>query len=620
MKRLTTVVIVFFVYSCFSLHGNVSLSLPREYCIIGAGPSGLQIGYFFHQAQRDYVIFERSDIVGNFFSLYPRHRKLISINKRYTGKTNKEFNLRHDWNSLLSHNERLLVKHYSKDFYPHADVILKYLDDYRIKLGLTVQFNTDIRRIEQIFNTTAENVFSFFLEDQHQQQYICRTVIVAAGLWKPHAPTFEGSEHVIGYESISVNPTEFEGKTVLILGRGNSAFETADSIYGRTNMIHMISRSRARLSWNTHYVGDLRAINNGLLDNYQLKSLDGLIEVPVEQLKLRKINGKIFVVKPDQNTTGIDKVLSDTWDNFALREGYDVVIRCLGFDFDDAIFPNTSKPIRSTGRKRKYPRIKPNYESSNIPGMFFVGTVTHSLDFRRSSGGFIHGFRYTARALFRILEWKYYSVPWPPISLPLKHFLNWIIKRINEGSGIYQMFGELGDIFLLKRNNTRVEILEEYPLQLLSYLHTYAGHKAEEVIVLSMEYGENFSGPGKDTLREDRAISDVEAAYKSNFLHPVFYYYQRIPNETQFVRSRSILPPPKRIHHVLEDFLTTWTAEIMHILPLRRYLENSVNRDLRNFFSTDCLQMSLTHSTPPLSCVQGFLMGQGLRLQEFMIK
>jgi len=42
------------------------------------------------------------------------------------------------------------------------------------------------------------------------------------------------------------------------VGRGNAAFETADSIYGATGVIHMVGRSRVRLSWSTHYVGDLR--------------------------------------------------------------------------------------------------------------------------------------------------------------------------------------------------------------------------------------------------------------------------------------------------------------------------------------------------------------------------
>lgn len=50
---------------------------------------------------------------------------------------------------------------------------------------------------------------------------------------------------------------------------------------------------------------------------------------------------------------------------------------------------------RGSGRKKKYPAVKHNYESVSLPGLFFAGTNTHGLDFRKSSGGFIHGFRYT---------------------------------------------------------------------------------------------------------------------------------------------------------------------------------------------------------------------------------
>jgi hypothetical protein len=33
---------------------------------------------------------------------FPRHRTLISLNKRYTGRIDPEFNLRHDWNSPVA--------------------------------------------------------------------------------------------------------------------------------------------------------------------------------------------------------------------------------------------------------------------------------------------------------------------------------------------------------------------------------------------------------------------------------------------------------------------------------------------------------------------------------------
>lgn len=81
---------------------------------------------------------------------------------------------------------------------------------------------------------------------------------MATGLSVPNQVDFPGSEYVDGYESMSVDPKDFVGQNVLILGRGNSAFETAENILGVTNFIHMLSRSRVRLSWATHYVGDLR--------------------------------------------------------------------------------------------------------------------------------------------------------------------------------------------------------------------------------------------------------------------------------------------------------------------------------------------------------------------------
>lgn len=83
-------------------------------------------------------------------------------------------------------------------------------------------------------------------------------LLVATGMWVPHEVNFAGSEYVEGYESVSIDPKDFVGQSVLILGRGNSAFETAENILGVTNFVHMVGRSRVRLSWATHYVGDLR--------------------------------------------------------------------------------------------------------------------------------------------------------------------------------------------------------------------------------------------------------------------------------------------------------------------------------------------------------------------------
>ena len=39
----------------------------HQYCVIGAGPAGLQLGHYLHTAGRDYVILEAQPTVGSFF-------------------------------------------------------------------------------------------------------------------------------------------------------------------------------------------------------------------------------------------------------------------------------------------------------------------------------------------------------------------------------------------------------------------------------------------------------------------------------------------------------------------------------------------------------------------------
>lgn len=48
-------------------------------------PGGLQLGHLMNNAGRDYIILEKDASAGTFFATHPRHRKLISLNKRFTG-------------------------------------------------------------------------------------------------------------------------------------------------------------------------------------------------------------------------------------------------------------------------------------------------------------------------------------------------------------------------------------------------------------------------------------------------------------------------------------------------------------------------------------------------------
>lgn len=571
----------------------------RDYCVIGAGPSGLQMGYFLERSQRDYVIFERDPTPGWFYKVYPRLRNLISINKRYTGKTNSEFNLRHDWNSLLSDDKDLLMTKYSKEFFPKADDLVRYLKDYADKLKLNVQYNT------YISNVTKNLSGGYYLKDRNEQEYECKNLIVSTGMWVENIPTnVAGINLTEGYPTMSMDREDYEGQSVLIIGRGNSGFETAQNLLASTNLMHMMSRGRLRLSWETHYVGDVRAVNDGPIDTYQLKSLDGQLEGDLNHIIFSKRNGKIYIRFKDE---GANENEEPNPDNIATREGYDRVLRCTGFKFDRSIFAKDVRPNKARASS-KYPAIKGNYESTKNNDMFFTGTATHSLDFRKSAGGFIHGFRYTTRALARLLEWRNHGVHWPSVTLHIKDLMNYLLKRLNEASGTYQMFSALTDVIVF-RGSEMFEYFEEIPIGVLPEFEKHTGRTFERGIIVNLEYGKNFSGPGSDPFKEDRATGEAQEAHTSNFLHPVLYYYE---NGIPPLRGLLTLDRPKRLHHMVEDFLTEWVAPINHILPLRWFLEYCTGGDMRKFYIESCFQYAMTGTQAPPSCQHEYLQGYGL--------
>jgi len=94
------------------------------------------------------------------------------------------------------------------------------------------------------------------------------------------------------------------------------------------------------------YCAPYRAVNTALLDTYQLKSLDAVLEVPVERMRIRRRGGKHYVVVDGlklSHTTATSSSSSSSssesldesfitpadYDNFALREPYDRIIRCV---------------------------------------------------------------------------------------------------------------------------------------------------------------------------------------------------------------------------------------------------------------------------------------------------
>lgn len=84
-------------------------------------------------------------------------------------------------------------------------------------------------------------------------------------------------------------------------------------------------------------------------------------------------------------------------------------------------------------------------------------------------------------------------------------------------------------MFIVLHRNDTYEYLEEFPINLIHRLPETSGHSAERIIVINLQYGPSYSGPGNDVFRYDRAVGEPSQAHESNFLHPAFYYYNKLP-------------------------------------------------------------------------------------------
>ncbi|GAX35232.1 NAD(P)-binding domain-containing protein [Nodularia sp. NIES-3585] len=517
----------------------MKIATDIEYLIIGAGPAGLQLGYFLEKSNSNYLILEAADIPGNYFTSFPRHKKLISINKVYTGYEDPEINLRWDWNSLLSDSEEMKFKNYSRQYFPHTDDLVRYLSDFASYFNLKIKYNC---RIVKIAKSNK-----FMVTDSNGNIYLADRLIVATGFSKLYIPEIPGIELVEKYTDVSIEPEGFANQKVLIIGKGNSGFEIADNIIGTAALIHIASPNPVSLAWKTKYVGHLRAINNNILDTYQLKSQNLLLDATIKKIELK--NDKFIVSVAYTHAYGEEEDLV-----------YDRVIACTGFSFDDSIFDESCQPELTINNR--FPNQTSEWESTNIKHLYFAGVLMHMRDFKKKQSGFIHGFRYNIRALHQILESKYYNqqLPFQVVDSTPEKLTNSIIRRINISSGLWQQTGFLCDLIIITGEGRVARYYEDLPID---YVHDSDLGKHEHYYIITLEFGLDIINQSPDPFAIERVHKDdVANAAQSPSLHPII---RRFSGSTLICE-----------HHVIEDIASEW-LENLHIQPLQEFLQNQLS-------------------------------------------
>ena len=487
-----------------------------DYIILGAGPAGLQIGYYLENKNRNYIIIERNNDVGSTFKNYPKHKKLLSINKIHTKiktyEVQRRVNYRYDWNSLLCEDDDLFLQDITSEYLPNTDDLIIYFKRFQEKYKLNIKFNTLIVKIRK----NKDN----FLLITKDGMFVCKYLIICIGLQKPYIPKdIPGIEHAIGYESIDLDKNKYINKSLLIIGKGNSAFEVANYLQDVVSELKMTSKTPTTFAWETHFVGNLRAVNNDFIDSAQHNYLSTIT---------------------NWNNNSIIKKNGILYFNDYESRSYDYIIRCTGFAMDTDIFDDSCKPeiIRD-----KFPKLKADFESTNISNLYFAGTLMQSRDFKYSSSSLIHGFRYACRSLVNILEYKIENIAFHKdiYKNDITTLTNVILNKVSSNDGIFQLFSHMkslngytyfSDLIIINENN--FEYISELPTEYIFGLDII---KNKNIILINYEFG--FRKENEDTLNPVNSFEEY-MGYIGKLIKPVIRYYPKGGNNKRLSKSLCI--------------------------------------------------------------------------------
>jgi thioredoxin reductase len=510
----------------------------HDYLIVGAGPAGLQLSYYLQRAGCDYLTVDRADVPGSFFRHFPRHRQLISLNKVHTYSDDPEIRLRWDWNSLLHEPADLPFEKYSREYFPPADDLVRYLADFQIHHELAVRLGVEVTRV----NRTADG----FDVHTSQGRLRSRCLVVATGWGRPNVPPIRGIEHAVGYEDMSTDPAHYANQRVLIIGKGNSAFETASSMLGHAAMIHLASPHPVRLAWNSKHPGDVRGHHGAVLDSYQFKTLHSALDCVIDEI--RPVGERFEVHLTYTHADGETAVME-----------YESVLRCTGFAMDTSIFgPDATPALVPSGRM---PMTGSDWQSTNVDGLYFAGTLAQALDFKKASSAFIDGFRYNLRTLTALLRERYEDVALPSTDAPADPdtLTTLVLDRVNWSSALWTQFEFLCDVLVHDPESGAFQHYIDLPEGLAVQRFSDRGR----YYTVALRWG-------RDAYADVFAIErhpQPNRARESAFIHPVIRRYEGDTMTGEL--------------HLLEDLLAEWRRPDRHVAPLREFFAAELATDRR---------------------------------------
>jgi len=205
---------------------------PRpDLCIIGAGSSGVTVAKALHQRGVAFDCFEKGSDIGGMWR-YQNDNGLSSAYASLHIDTSRD---------NLGYSD-FPISRELPDFLSHAQ-FLKYLESYADYFGIRklVTYKAAVEAVKRAPNGR----WNVHLSTGEVRSY--GKVIVANGhLWDPRTPAFPGEfagETIHAHDYRTAGP--FEGKSVLVVGFGNSAVDIAVDLCRRASDVTISTRRSA---------------------------------------------------------------------------------------------------------------------------------------------------------------------------------------------------------------------------------------------------------------------------------------------------------------------------------------------------------------------------------------
>jgi thioredoxin reductase len=330
-----------------------------------------------------HAVLSQDEAPGGMFRKWPIYQRLLSWTKpdAPVERGTREYEW-YDHNSLVADEPEcraLVAAEMDRAFMvPSCAEMSRGLAAFAEKGGVAVRCDCRWESTKR-----DENGFRLTTSDG---EYRARFVVFSIGVTEPWKSAIPGIEPVPHYADTGA-AREYEGKSVLIIGKRNSGFEVADALEPWARQIFLVSPRPVQGS-----VVALATVRVRYFEPYEDSSWGGgtfALDAAVEEIQA---TGSGFRMRA-QGTTRPGEIVLET----------DTAIAATGFRAPLRDLPDLGLPTVGDGR---IPALTPFWESTGLPGAFFAGnTMQGAAGLRKhgvgSASGTVSGFRYNARILAR---------------------------------------------------------------------------------------------------------------------------------------------------------------------------------------------------------------------------